>query len=61
MKIKPIVVAPVKFVRRHKTAVAVVVTATTCLYINHRGFKVYDEFLKENNMFDAFQAWTPSE
>lgn len=48
-----------KFVRRHKTAIAVTATATICLALNRIALKQHDEFLKEHDLYDEF--YTPED
>lgn len=45
------------FVKKHRVAIAVVVTAATCLTINRYALKQHDAFLKEKGLFDEF--YTP--
>lgn len=42
------------FVVKHKVALAVTATAVTCLALNKRNINLYDEFLKEHGLFEAF-------
>ena len=42
------------FVQKHKVAIAVVSTASSCLYLNRLALKQHDEFLKEKGLFDEF-------
>lgn len=46
-----------KFVRKHKTAIAVVTTAAICITINRMALKQHDNFLKERGLYDEF--YTP--
>jgi hypothetical protein len=44
----------VKFVRRHKVAVAIVGTAAVCLYINRVALMQHNDFLKEKGLYEEF-------
>jgi hypothetical protein len=45
------------FVARHKTAVAVVATATVAYVIHSKALDQHNEFLKEHGLFEQF--YTP--
>lgn len=47
------------FVADHKVGIAITVTALAGLALNKRTANVYDEFLKEHDLYDAF--WTIDE
>lgn len=57
--VKKTVVSTKNFVVRHKTAVAVAVTATVCLALNRSALNQHDEFLKEHGLFEEY--YTPEE
>lgn len=46
-----------KFVKKHKVAIAVTVTALTCLTLNRLALRQHDNFLKERGLYDEF--YTP--
>lgn len=43
-----------KFVANHKVAVAITVTALTCLALNKSALKQHDKFLKEHGLLEKF-------
>lgn len=45
-----------RFVVRHKVAIAVVVTTAVCVKMNNIALKQHNDFLKENDLYDAFYA-----
>lgn len=49
-------IATKDFIVRHKTAIAVVGTAATAVYLNRLALKQHDEFLKEKGLYDEFYA-----
>lgn len=52
--------APVKkFVVKHKTAIAVIGTAVTCLAINRLALKQHDDFLMKKGLYDEY--YTPED
>lgn len=51
--------APVRFVSKHRVAIAVGVTAVTCMAINRAALKQHNEFLKEHGLYEQF--YTPEE
>jgi hypothetical protein len=55
--VKKTVVSTKNFVVRHKTAVAVAVTATVLTVINRKALDQHDEFLKEHGLYNEF--YTP--
>lgn len=50
-----------KFVKKHKVAISVTVTASICLALNRLALRDHNDFLKENNLYDAFYALTDEE
>lgn len=42
------------FVADHKVAIAVTVTAITCLTLNKMALKDHDNFLKQHDLFDLY-------
>lgn len=42
------------FIKHHKVAVAVVVTATPLILLQMRNTKVLNEFLKEHDLYDEY-------
>jgi hypothetical protein len=48
---------PVKFVRRHKVAIAIVTTAAICIAINRQALGQHNDFLKEIGQYEAFHTW----
>lgn len=56
--VKTKAVAAKKFVEDHKTKIAVVATAAPLLALVVRNQKVFNEFLKENDLFDKFYDMT---
>lgn len=56
MNVKKKVAYLVKFVQKHKVAVAVGMTATAFVLLIMRNQKQLNEFLKEHNLFDEFYA-----
>jgi general stress protein 26 len=48
-----------KFVHNHKVAIAVTVTAAAGLALNKRNMNVFDDFLKEHDLYEEF--YTPSD
>lgn len=45
-----------KFVARHRVAIAVTVTAASCLYLNRLALRDHDTFLKEMDLYDAYYS-----
>lgn len=45
-----------KFVVNHKVAIAITVTAVTCIALNKSALRQHNDFLKEHGLFDAFYA-----
>lgn len=45
-----------KFVANHKVAIAITATAVTCLALNKRNIKMYDEFLHKHGLLEKFYA-----
>lgn len=43
-----------QFVIDHKVAIAVTATTVVCLALNKMALKDHDNFLKENDLYDAF-------
>jgi hypothetical protein len=43
-----------KFVHNHKVAIAVTVTAAAGLALNKRNMNVFDDFLKEHDLYDEY-------
>jgi hypothetical protein len=54
--VKKTAVSTKNFVVRHKTVVAVAVTATVLTAINHKALDQHNEFLKEHDLYDAFHT-----
>lgn len=50
--------AVTKFVREHKTKLAVVATATVCLALNRAALKSHNDFLKEHDLYDEYYLET---
>jgi hypothetical protein len=57
--VKKTVVSTKNFVVRHKTVVAVAVTATVLTAINRKALNEHDEFLKEHGLFEEY--YTPED
>lgn len=54
--IKKAVASSKKFVADHKVAIAVTVTAVTCLAINRAALRQHNDFLKEHDLYDSYYA-----
>jgi hypothetical protein len=55
-KVQQTAAAAKKFVVRHKTAVAVVATASVCVALNRVALQQHNDFLKEHDLYDEFYA-----
>lgn len=53
-KIKKVALSTGRFVERHKTSIAVGITAAVCLKLNRLALADHDSFLKEHNLLDKF-------
>ena len=47
-------VATMNFVARHKTKIAVAVTAVACMTVNQIAVRQHNDFLKEHDLYDSF-------
>ena len=47
----------VKFVKKHRVAIAIIGTACVCMKINEMAMSEHDNFLKDKGLYDEF--YTP--
>lgn len=43
-------------IRKHRAKIAVVATATTCIWLNRKRVQEMNEFLTEHNLFDTYYS-----
>lgn len=53
-KIKDTALKPVRFVQRHRVAIAIFATAYVCGTVMNRALDQHDAFLREHDLYDEF-------